>query len=109
MFVKFLKKRLLDDEKITVVLDKVAEGEKEQKHMKSFKKYYIIILILVISAKLKNDYLFRSSLQQCLQIIENYCFILELISPHSALYSFPFNLVSFCVIEFWLCWLLLKQ
>lgn len=28
VFVKFLKKRLLDDEKITVVLDRVAEGEK---------------------------------------------------------------------------------
>ena len=27
VFVKFLKKRLLDDEKITVVLDRVAEGE----------------------------------------------------------------------------------
>ena len=26
VFVKFLKRRLLDDEKITVVLDKVAEG-----------------------------------------------------------------------------------
>jgi len=26
VFVKFLKKRLLDNEKITVVLDKVAEG-----------------------------------------------------------------------------------
>lgn len=28
VFVKFLKKRLLDDEKITVVLDRVAEGER---------------------------------------------------------------------------------
>lgn len=28
VFIKFLKKRLLDDEKITVVLDKVAEGER---------------------------------------------------------------------------------
>lgn len=28
VFVKFLKKRLLDDEKITVVLDRVAEGAK---------------------------------------------------------------------------------
>lgn len=28
VFVKFLKKRLLDDEKITVVLDRVAEGDK---------------------------------------------------------------------------------
>ena len=30
VFVKFLKKRLLDDEKITVVLDRVAEGERRK-------------------------------------------------------------------------------
>lgn len=30
VFVKFLKKRLLDDEKITVVLDRVAEGERKR-------------------------------------------------------------------------------
>lgn len=30
VFVKFLKKRLLDDEKITVVLDRVAEGAKRR-------------------------------------------------------------------------------
>lgn len=33
VFVKFLKKRLLHDEKITVVLDKVAEGETEVQHI----------------------------------------------------------------------------
>lgn len=32
VFVKFLKKRLLDDEKITVVLDRVAEGKKQHKN-----------------------------------------------------------------------------
>lgn len=29
VFVKFLKKRLLEDEKITVLLDRVAEGKEQ--------------------------------------------------------------------------------
>lgn len=38
VFVKFLKKRLLDDEKITVVLDRVAEGERRKKQHKTLQK-----------------------------------------------------------------------
>lgn len=62
VFVKFLKKRLLDDEKITVVLDRVAEGGNRKKEIWSLTSFIhsnpklfhlssrsILIKVLVVS------------------------------------------------------------
>lgn len=46
VFVKFLKKRLLDNEKITVVLDRVAEGERSTTWYITYTHYGVVTYLV---------------------------------------------------------------